>query len=566
MEVMMPKAKVQQLSFIKQLESLPIGKIISVPISESEIGGELLNILSKGLYTNPLDAIREYVQNSIDAGAKEVTIHVTGNSVNILDRGSGMNQNDLLAAREFGVSKKNIEDNVGFRGIGIYSGFDLCERLVILTKKKGEKVEHSLEFRFKDMREILEAARKDPKRPKVSLSNLLGQHTFYHSESSSRAKESYTIVQLLEVNEEHIYQLSNVEEMQHYILRNLPIRFSQNFKYGQQIEQALNDNVQGYKSARVILSIDNSTPIIVEKPGVSDVEAPRMSYIHAPDGRAIAYYWACLTTTRSKIKDAGFVYKIKGFTIGDRNYLRHMITRLYDWWTGEIYVLDTNVVPTSARDDFEASRAKQQLSDAVSEILSGSENQKSLQKIALKAQEKGRADEELEKFEKILDKFQSEFDSGDFDPFLLYGQLELALKRFKPHKNRATDQKLAKKLDKHAKTLQQELRNPKPLAERKREAVKSAYQGTPSTKDNKEEEDNNEDANPSNQNDAESDNNQESFISIMERLGWEINEETTELMEVVNEVVSDVLGTDNDSYRQILLNLEEKLGEILQEG
>jgi hypothetical protein len=562
----MARTKVQQLSFIKQLESLPIGQVISVPISESEIGGELLNILSKGLYTNPLDAIREYVQNSIDAGAKEVTIHVTGNSVNILDRGSGMNRSELMTAREFGVSNKNIEDNVGFRGIGLYSGFDLCERLIILTKKKGEKVEHYLEFRFKDMREILDSARKNSARPKVSLSELLGSYTFYHSETSTRVKESYTIVQLLDVNEEHIYQLSNVDEMQHYILRNLPIRFSERFKYGQQIEHALNDNVKGYKSARVILSIDNSTPIIVEKPGTPDVEPPRMGFIHAPDGRAIAYYWACLTTTRGKITDAGFVYKVKGFTIGDRNYLRHMITRLYEWWTGEIYVLDTNVVPTSARDDFEASRAKQQLNDAVGEILNGSQNQKSLQKIALGAQEKGRADEEVEKFEKSMDKFLFEFDSGDFDPFLLYGQLELALKRFKPHKNRATNQKLVRRLDKQAKDLQQALKNPKPLAERKREAVKSAYQETTTRSEEKSNENEAQSSSSDNEQETASENNQESFVSIMERLGWELSEETKELIEIVNDVVSDVLGTDNDSYRQILLNLDDKLGEILQEG
>jgi hypothetical protein len=53
-----------QLDFLTELDRLPLGDVMSIPIGDDGIGGELLNILSKGLYTNPLDAIREYVQNS----------------------------------------------------------------------------------------------------------------------------------------------------------------------------------------------------------------------------------------------------------------------------------------------------------------------------------------------------------------------------------------------------------------------------------------------------------------------------------------------------------------------
>lgn len=40
----------RQLSF----DDLPMGETIPVPMENKGIGGELLNILSKGLYTNPL--------------------------------------------------------------------------------------------------------------------------------------------------------------------------------------------------------------------------------------------------------------------------------------------------------------------------------------------------------------------------------------------------------------------------------------------------------------------------------------------------------------------------------
>lgn len=126
------------------LDDLAPDQTSPIPVSNEGIGGELLNILSKGLYTNPLDAIREYVQNAIDANAQEVEIRITGNSVWIRDDGDGMTREQLLKSRDFGVSAKSIEENVGFRGIGIYSGFDLCERLVIRTKPELDDREYIL--------------------------------------------------------------------------------------------------------------------------------------------------------------------------------------------------------------------------------------------------------------------------------------------------------------------------------------------------------------------------------------------------------------------------------------
>jgi HSP90 family molecular chaperone len=39
--------------------------------SKEDIGGEILPILTTGLYGNTLDALREYIQNSVDAKTSE---------------------------------------------------------------------------------------------------------------------------------------------------------------------------------------------------------------------------------------------------------------------------------------------------------------------------------------------------------------------------------------------------------------------------------------------------------------------------------------------------------------
>src|SRR5687768_12571823 len=68
---------------VKGLLDAHPGKPQPIPVSSSDVGGELLALLSKGLYTNPLDSIREYVQNSVDADAQNVTIKISGNSLQI---------------------------------------------------------------------------------------------------------------------------------------------------------------------------------------------------------------------------------------------------------------------------------------------------------------------------------------------------------------------------------------------------------------------------------------------------------------------------------------------------
>src|SRR6266487_5353947 len=67
-----------------------------VAVKPEDIGGELLPILSKGLYTNPFHALREYVQNAVDADAKLIRIKLTGNSLLIHDDGIGMSLDDLV--------------------------------------------------------------------------------------------------------------------------------------------------------------------------------------------------------------------------------------------------------------------------------------------------------------------------------------------------------------------------------------------------------------------------------------------------------------------------------------
>ncbi len=141
-----------------------------IHFSKSDIGGEILPILTTGLYRDSLDALREYIQNSIDAGAKAVNLVIDPDTVAVTDDGDGMSESDARKALRLGLSEKNPTHNIGFRGIGIYSAFNLCDKLEIFTKAEDSATGYYLSFDFKIVRTQLLA---DQERRKKGLPSKL---------------------------------------------------------------------------------------------------------------------------------------------------------------------------------------------------------------------------------------------------------------------------------------------------------------------------------------------------------------------------------------------------------
>lgn len=483
------------------------GELIPLEIEVDDIGGELLAILSKGLYTDPLHCIREYVQNAVDAKASSATIKITGNSVHIFDNGDGMSLEELVQARQFGLSLKSLTEHVGFRGIGIYSGFDLCNRLRITSKKAGDARQHLLVFEFGAMKAQLdEDKRKGKNEPKTSLVELLSTHTKVCRIPQSMPEDlHFTHVEMQEISDVHIKKLSNREELKHYMIRNLPIDFDQNFDYREQINKQLDLEVPGYRAITLTLEFDGLPDVAVTKPAIPHLQPPKMEPITVGIGknvRTVAYYWACLNTERDHVaqnarfvpevaesrdravRDAleqefrsyeGFVYKTKGFTVGNRDRLRNCFSskpQLYTWYTGEIYVLDPAVVPKADRDDFETNEAKRTLELAVMQLLS------TLEDKAENFQATGVADERVEKYFAELMRIEDEVDTNaQINDYETYTRLNEILKDLRRQQKKASSDKrviasdIIKRAERLQKRLAKETETPQPEATRRKRAA-----------------------------------------------------------------------------------------------
>lgn len=118
-----------------------------------EIGINIVEIVTKGLYTNSLDIFREYIQNSCDAiddavdagilaedeNSIEIDLDVTARKITVEDNGAGINtRNFERTMSRIGNSDKRLETDRGFRGIGRLCGLAYCREVRFSSTVKGE--------------------------------------------------------------------------------------------------------------------------------------------------------------------------------------------------------------------------------------------------------------------------------------------------------------------------------------------------------------------------------------------------------------------------------------------
>ena len=439
----------------------------TIPMEAWEVGAELLEILSTGLYSDARDAIREYAQNGIDAGATTILVTVDGPRVVIRDDGSGMDQDTLLKARRFGMSEKTSLLHVGYRGIGVYSAFGMCDTLTITTKQRGDEALISLQFDFGRMRQLLERDRAADKREELPLVDVITRHTKTRRRSypPDRVDEHFTVVNLDGVGQEYRSQLSDASGLNSYLLRTLPIAFPEQ-AYGKAVNEWLGKKV-GVNPVRVVLRIGQEpeaplSPVIAE-----DVREPEFGCLNDKGGNPIALLWHAVSTTGNRISGfdgedessgtSGFLLRSKGFTLGNRLTLKRLWPAvggrtLYHHYTGELHALArANVYPNAARDDLEPSEDKQWLVSQLENYFYTLNRSADLHRAIINIRNR------LEGSQLTLKELEGQLGNDNADPFHLYRlnrdnvealeKTDRDLERFDPEKTRSAAVRAQRRAD-----------------------------------------------------------------------------------------------------------------------
>jgi hypothetical protein len=340
--------------------------------------GSVLEAVSQGLYPNRKHIVREFVQNAYDAlsdlhrlrpaiSLAAIEIKATAPSLIIADKGIGMSEESMQRYRYLGFSEKQIGTHAGFRGIGKYSAISVCDRLIVSSSRLGDKKSYQVVIDAAAMWKRLQEEKNPP------LDALLKDHSEI-SETKEDAGQHYTLVELRGIRKD-ASELLSANALKRYLVQVAPLPFDPSFSYGKEIAEHLGQTNPHFLQVNVLV---NGKPVY--KPFLTNCSRPDYMEIlsEGESGELIAYTWFCQHLGKGQFRlrasgnkqglrhpSSGLQYRLSNFAVGD-----NMLPRKTLWQTtperafyflGEIHVLDSGVIPTSARDDFEDTTARGRL-------------------------------------------------------------------------------------------------------------------------------------------------------------------------------------------------------------
>lgn len=412
------------------------------------VGKHTFETLTTGMYSDPLDCLREYVQNSVDAieegdrladGRIDFTIDPDARLVSIRDNGVGI-ASALAAAtlRDVGRSEKSERAgrSRGFRGIGRLGGLAYCERLIFTTKVAGEVVTTTQEWDCTMLRRLL---RPDRDRD-LAMPDLIARVSATTTESADAQQAGFFEVELRAVTEP---LLLDARRVKHHLSMVSPVAFdASGFKWWHDVDRYLVDHVPDYVCVNLLVNGEavlkpySDSPLLSRAPGrkkgnhydtVKDIDL--ITLTDAEDC-PLAYCWIAKTDLKGLIDAdsgvAGIRLRAGNIGIGDGRALVECFPksdeRFVPYLIGEIHVVSSGLVPNARRDGFEHGVAREQLLEASARqiavpyrkrireasanrsVLRGVQSAQSLRTDAVEAIGRGlTTDDEREAYEKRLE-------------------------------------------------------------------------------------------------------------------------------------------------------------------
>ncbi len=379
-------------------------------ITKHDIGAEIISILTRGMYPDPRDALREYIQNGVDAGADQIEVRIRSNTIAITDDGAGMNETVMRNAIRVGISDKNPHAEVGFRGIGIYSAFHLCDELRIYSRTRDDNVPRVLVFGFKSMRDLLEQQQLDRVNERITADELVDLQAILQNNIRLRTLKPDdlahhgTRVEMSGLEPSFFQSLSKFDEVANYLRQVVPLHFDANkFKWAKQIENKIkatcSQHGAQFRLVSLLLQVNKKEEKLY-RPYRDDLfsdtpHRPIFREVKSKD-EFFGVVWGCLNPARKKIQERalrGFLLTKQGFALGERSDMaRHFgkRTTYFDRYIGEIIVVEPGLLPNAARTDFEHSAMRTSFYEALTSVATAYNRQ------ADEYQELTKGDDELD--------------------------------------------------------------------------------------------------------------------------------------------------------------------------
>ena len=331
------------------------------------VGGNVLSLITSGMYDDPLAIYREYIQNAADAisrsdqnGRVDITIDPVACSIRIRDNGPGLSRAE--ATRELIViadSNKTHGANRGFRGIGRLAGLACAEQVIFRTRCRSRKRITRIEWDGTVMRaNMLERA---------TLEDTIRRCVTVSSEDEDDYPENFFEVEILGVSRHVSGKLLNSDAVKNYISEVCPVPISDDFPLAEEVTNCLDGHISGptleiyvndaeeplrrlRHTAIEFSDVHHDTFTELETFQTSDLEGNRLSAIGwiAHSG----YLGAIPKAHRLR----GIRARCGDIQIGSDTVFDHLFReeRFNRWCVGEVHVIDPRILPNGHRTYFES--------------------------------------------------------------------------------------------------------------------------------------------------------------------------------------------------------------------
>lgn len=374
-------------------------------VKEGMAGKYLLEILTKGMYKNPMHVLREYIQNAADAIDKAVeqgilktenaTIHFDilpeEKIISIRDNGTGISSDNFRETLlSIGNSKKDGITARGFRGIGRLGGLAYADRVEFISSFRGEPIRNVMICDCIKLQKLFQKGQAEQENDE--LMNAFRKLCSFKQEKES-VEEHYFEVRLYEVNADS--GLLDEEKVTRYLQENAPVDFdAQQFPWATKIKNYFKEHGITIPCYRILRS-KRDLPIfklysrslrtgLQQRTRTNDfVHDVECFFEKASDGKPLYIGWVALTDFSGSIADeslSGIRLRKGNILIGDNSTFIHFFPsegpQANKMFAGEVHVLHDGIDPNSQRDDFERGRIYDEFEKVLSKFAGELNQQK----------------------------------------------------------------------------------------------------------------------------------------------------------------------------------------------
>ena len=333
------------------------------------LGGELLRLVTAGMYDNPLVLYREYVQNAADATAAQdpgdalvhITIDPLQSRITILDNGAGLAPPEAAHRLiDLGRSPKDPSVDRGFRGIGRLAALAFADQLHFTTRSSPDTPPTRVSWDARALRQL--------DLPRLDAKTAIRACTATTHLPDGEWPDRFFQVTIERVNRHAASTLLNPNAVRSYLSEVCPVPMATRFPFSDEIREFVSSHTD-YFVFDIRLN-DDQVPI--ERPFHDTIplsehfaapfEGLDTHVIPRPDtDQPAAVMWLAHTPYAGSIPRRlgvrGLRARIGNIQIGTDRVFEHLFQepRFNGWSVGEVHILDSRIVPNGRRDYFEPS-------------------------------------------------------------------------------------------------------------------------------------------------------------------------------------------------------------------